>query len=1159
MAPRDIGLLIEDGESLRPAIPGGPDGAEAWSVWENEKETMNFEIVKDGKYKYYIYDEYGMVCSRDIEINYIDSEKPEVTFSDEKFENGALKFTATVTDDYPLDGGYLLVKFGGDFIKGSHLKDLDKVYGDDSEYTDVYISIPLNRESISKGAYRKAGIYNLTIEDADDGKEKIVKIEMVIGNVTEYSDSDVYLDAVDSVGNDIYVSRPFYYPQEKYCVYHFYEEYEYAPAIIDAEWNSGESIVYLNFNTPVKLLSNGLSNSDYGSSVPTTISVNGTYTIEYADTFGDTYREFIEIDLPALELGLDIQYNTAPTNQNITLTVKALGDGVNITAVKIGDNAEENLSPAEQEYVMTIEENCIVYVTIKKSGVDPRTQAISIDNIDKTEITAELIWRYEGNVDEDSKTTTASVNVTVVGNKPLLGDLTYTFTNDAKKDDKHIFNYRDEAGNTGNITATLGYNVVFPTNYEDKLAPGVDIKVYFKTFEAYNQGLSGSAGNFNLSNINDEPPEGLGINPPDYSKDIGSSIDWNGEDDVSIRSQAVRMDLKITDQSETKVFIKSSNNPPKYNGASDNIDKVRVEGNSIFIETNINEDITPKAFYIFVVDEKNNWTSFLVKPGLLDKTAPEIEDISVKLHDSFRAEAILKIAQKDADYTTVTNRTGIIKYDDNTYGYMTGSNETVTFYYHDSVGNSDEKSIKAEGLDTYAPELIKLIWLPQGTGTGDIQNPPTELMKGSLLAQLTIKNQFSKIELINDEDKDVKLSFTDRKINLIFNENAEVELEITSPNNNTLVYSLIVSCLDNRKLEIDCTKMDVAKNKRSAKFSFTPNKDDVYFVEGKQYRNEGEPFDEYTVISTKPVELNFTDKVGNVYKEKIDLSGVLDFSPLKLKFNTIDDDEGEKDKLSQLDDKLNFTGDTLEIYVKSSHKVKVEGAVEKKIDSVSTWTKLTANRVGDRATLKFTDDRGDTFSTAAYYKAPDNVPPVILLKETVISISKDIATKQILEDLIKESIMVSDNVSKDDNITVTIDTSKVKFKELGLYAATIKAKDKAGNESFKDIQIRIAPAEGLLVQIGNRFLEPNGSHILYGKNLSFNLLKQSREDAEEPYKIYVKKELQTPGQMKSAKIYFYNDDEKDKQEIVFTSAGMHTVYIQTQNRYAYTFYVYVMD
>ncbi|MGI6586627.1 MAG: hypothetical protein ACOX3L_12080 [Lutisporaceae bacterium] len=44
------------------------------------------------------------------------------------------------------------------------------------------------------------------------------------------------------------------------------------------EWEEAESMVYLNFNTPVKLLSHNLADSDYGISVPTTISANGIYT-----------------------------------------------------------------------------------------------------------------------------------------------------------------------------------------------------------------------------------------------------------------------------------------------------------------------------------------------------------------------------------------------------------------------------------------------------------------------------------------------------------------------------------------------------------------------------------------------------------------------------------------------------------------------------------------------------------------------------------------------------------------------------------------------------------------------------------------------------------------------------------------------------------------
>ncbi|MFA7572796.1 MAG: hypothetical protein WCY24_03680, partial [Lutispora sp.] len=1163
----DYGLQIKDGGSWRPVTETEARIVSYEEVDENGDpveivKTLNYEIFQNGTYKYYIYDEYGMVGeSAEIVIGNIDLIKPAVAISDNEFKDGVLKFTATVTDNYSLDNGYLLVKFSGGFIEGSHLKELEKVEGEESENSDVYVSIPFDIQKVSQDAFRKAGIYKLTVEDDNGGEKKTVNIEMVIGNVPESGSSSISLNAIDSVGN----------MEGNYSLVKTWGEdvgNDYVPAIIgDAEWKNGESMVYLGFNTPVKLLSYGLVNSDYSSYVPTTISANGTYTIEYTDIFGDIYSKFIEIDIEALNLGLDIQYDKTLTKENITLTLKT-SDDVKITKTRIDKNAEDELNPTEQEHSMTITENCIVYVTIAKNGTS-RTQAISINNIDKTINTPNLHWIFEGDIDDDDNTTDGFVTVTVVGDEPLVGDLTYTFTHGAIKSTTHTFNYSDEAGNEGQITATLEYDIVIPEEQRvDKLAPGVDIKVYFKTFEAYNQGLSGSAGHFDLSNKIDAPPEGSGIDAPDYRQDSGSSINWSGEkvneedkENTNIRSQAVRMDLKITDQSKTKVFLKSTNSPPQYSdAASKKVDKAELIGNSIFIDTTGETDITPQDFYIFVVDEKDNWTSFLVKPGLLDKTAPKIKGTDVKLHDSFRAEAILKIEPEDAPYTTVTNKTGVIKHDDSTYGYIATKDETVTFYFHDSVGNSGEQPVEIKGLDSYAPVVTSLTWSPEGTDsdTTGIQNPPTELMKGSLLAQLTIKNQFSNVKLESDEKKDVKLSFTDKKINLVFNENAEITLKITSPNGNVLEYPLKVSCLDNEELKITRTKTEVATNKRSAKLTFAPNKDNVYFVEGKQWRDKDASFDEYTITSAKPIELNFTDKVGNVYKEKVDLSSKLDFSPLKLEFSKSSDGSDSKGKLSEL--LKDSTGENLSIYAKSSHKVTVEGAVENKIDTINTWTPLTLKKADNKAVLKFTDERGDIFNTAVYFVIPDKTPPTVLLKETVISVAKDIADDNLIKGLIRESIIVSDNESKleDNTLTLNINIDDVKLDELGIYKAIITAEDKAKNKTVKEIQIRVAPAEGLLAQIGSRFLEPNGSHILYGNSLKFSLMTQDRNPVAEPYKIYIKEELQTPGQMKSAE-RFFSDDTKQEQEIEFKSTGLHTIYIQTQNRYNYIFYVYVMD
>lgn len=1076
-------------------------------------------------YTYYILDEYGMAGTKSVTIDNVDSELKSINVdADTSTPDNIVKFTAVIEDDYSLDEGYLTLEFWGRYVEnlsgyfGAEIYKDPQGYDDDRQF--INLPIPLVKNKLDMTKLNKAGIYSVKITDGNDSKKKTVDVEMVLGQVPApagngyYDNNIIMVGAIDWLGNGKSHGNINFDTQD-------YKE----PSFVSAEWKAEKSMLYLDFDTPVRLMSHNIGTPDYSTSLPANIGGNGTYIIKYADVFGKEYEKEININVEALKLSLETIFSTtAPTNQPIDLTVQTFDNGVYITKVQIDGGEEENLPTSTSKYTKTIEENCIVYVTVSNLA-KTRVQAIPIENIDKILNTPAVHWVFEGNVEGNS--TDGPVIVSIAGDEPLEGDLTHIFSYGAKIGDKHKFEYVDMAGNTGELTVTLQYNIVKPINVVDNSAPGVNISIYKKTFGAYKEIMSGSAGNFN---IYERPGEENQTNDNKTAK--GENLDWS---DGKYRAQAFRLDFGITDASKTKIFIKETNVAPSYSGRSDVIDKATIKGNSIFLETDANTNAEPGQFYIFVVDENNNWTSFKAIPGSLDMTVPEAT-VSYKQDSLYEVKATLKIDAEDADDTTVTNKTGIIKNDDGTYTYTITKNETFIFYFHDGVGNSGEKSVKVDTLDVYPPEVIKLEW------SSSLDKPIRE----NPVAHLTMKNPISEAKIVEDSNH-VKLSFTDKKIDLIYSKNASITLKITSRNGKFIEYLMPeVSCIDKEAPTIGMTKT-VAANKRSAPLTFTTN-EDTYFIEGKQWFGINDTI-KYTATSDKPFKLHFTDKAGNTVEKDVDLSGSLDFTPLKIEFSKDLDGSNPKSKLSDLE--FAWDGET-KFYVKSSHNAKVTGSVSDTVTS-DLWKGLTINTQEDKISLKFTDDRGDSFSTVDYKRLPDTTPPAIILKNAIVSLIEN-STQEQLKSLLKASCTVWDNKSTGTGIIVTLDTDGVDLTVKGYYIATITAEDEAGNSSSRTIQVRVAVEEDILVKLGDRIMEPGASIMLYDDKLPIELLKQDKNPADEPYNVYIMEGLQTPGQMKSDGIKCEND-----KEIKFTETGLHTVYIRTQNRYAFLLYVYVMD
>ncbi len=419
----------------------------------NEPQTMSFLLV----------DEYGIYSYYPDAVDlseYLDNDAPTLSS----------RILSSTDDGYEVEINLndAMVRSSGDNLK-LYLSPTNPAAGDGSPGNAADADSDILAITWSEGdelefgsSPNSAGIYGMT---PAEGADSIYTVSddghsfkaVISGKVPETGDIIAY--AVDEAGN-------------KSAPYNILEgiDAEYAAPEITGMSRADDGSLELEFSSGVKIVSPAGANADMTySDVKTGIPIysDGVYDITFEDIFGDEHTQTIEVALDGdLKLNVEMTPQTR-TNQNVMFNISSAREDelLTITGCTLAEGTAIGYDIAEdgQSAQITATENCVFRITLSYGG-NEYERTFTVDNIDRS-AEAAVTWEYEKDV--TGTETLGSVTAIVY---PLdyddeltgtNGALTHTFTS-GSIGDTYTFEYTDQAGNSGSVTAELPVDIIIP-------------------------------------------------------------------------------------------------------------------------------------------------------------------------------------------------------------------------------------------------------------------------------------------------------------------------------------------------------------------------------------------------------------------------------------------------------------------------------------------------------------------------------------------------------------------------------------------------------------------------------------------------------------------------------------------------------------------------
>jgi hypothetical protein len=182
----------------------------------------------------------------------------------------------------------------------------------------------------------------------------------------------------------------------------------------------------------------------------------------------------------------------------------------------------------------------------------------------------------------------------------------------------------------------------------------------------------------------------------------------------------------------------------------------------------------------------------------------------------------------------------------------------------------------------------------------------------------------------------------------------------------------------------------------------------------------------------------------------------------------------------------------------------------------------------------------------------DKSKPQILLPGGSLMIKQGTALPDFEAKALSE-VIVTDNADVTPSIILSSSLAPSQLNTPGTYSIAFTATDKAGNSQTSTYFVRVYDQNVLEVLI-NGELAQAGETLFIGGTKEVNVAVAnlpSGIEGDEPYKMYWKSGLNTPGQMKNAALFTGN----------FTAPknGFYTLYIVTQSKAGFITYIYVQQ
>ena len=177
---------------------------------------------------------------------------------------------------------------------------------------------------------------------------------------------------------------------------------------------------------------------------------------------------------------------------------------------------------------------------------------------------------------------------------------------------------------------------------------------------------------------------------------------------------------------------------------------------------------------------------------------------------------------------------------------------------------------------------------------------------------------------------------------------------------------------------------------------------------------------------------------------------------------------------------------------------------------------------------------------------PDTVPPVISLPSQIVYAQAGAENL----DLLQDGVTVTDN--DEGGVTTSVNAENVTWDTPGSYTVTYTATDASGNSSTVTrtlVLTREAPI-GLTV---------NGQTVYQGSTLTLSkgTASLTLQGVDTPVYLALKQGYKTVAQMKLNAQVLLNGSYTGALSASLNTTGFYTLYLRTQDRTEYVFYLYV--
>ena len=416
------------------------------------------------------------------------------------------------------------------------------------------------------------------------------------------------------------------------------------------------------------------------------------YTFKVTDLFGNMYDIPVYVGLFG-KLGIEVGFSeTNPTNQPVTVYASATGNIEKIASIVASDGTVGTIDPLDPSKAsITVNDNCLITITTDAEPASERV--VRVSNIDKV-LDPAYITYYDPyyNILDPQIGATSVTAVLCCDTENLLatnGMESYTFPAGSKAGDTYTFEYQDEAGNRGTITATLPCDLILPETIErDTTAPYAYVTMYALVKDQanlidqfQNPGFDATAGESEITATLNDPNRG------------------------GARANSFRLILNVEEESDYKVLITPNGTaaPTDYATAQQGstVEDVSLAVSRSGATINVSANV---VFDIHVIDAEGNVTTMeKVRFNTIDGEAPELYPVYERSTDpetglpvviaTFYPMETEKFAEIQVLTAGVPSREEILIDSDGNevtvirYYHIFKENGTFSFTYEDDLGN----------------------------------------------------------------------------------------------------------------------------------------------------------------------------------------------------------------------------------------------------------------------------------------------------------------------------------------------------------------------------------------------------------------------------------------------------------------------------------------